>query len=80
MKWASDYIINKTWKLGRFKTHLTWRDDKSIMRRFGGGWRYSLGIQVGGSSILINLLILSISFSWYKDNKNNEEAKVSESK
>lgn len=24
--------------------------------RFGGGWKYALGIEIGGSSIIINLL------------------------
>lgn len=28
--------------------------------RFGGGWRYKLGIQIGGSTVIIDLLFGSI--------------------
>lgn len=30
--------------------------------RFGGGWKYSLGIQVSDSTVLLNLLFGTITF------------------
>lgn len=33
------------------------------MGRFGGGWKWSLGINVGGSTVILDLLFGSIRFS-----------------
>lgn len=32
--------------------------------RFGGGWKYKLGVCVGGSGVLFDLLFGSIYISW----------------
>ena len=40
--------------------------------RFGGGWKYKLGIDVGGKTILIHLLFGSIRISWHKKPKEEE--------
>jgi hypothetical protein len=32
--------------------------------RFGGGWRYKLGIAVGGSTVVINLVFGSIRINF----------------
>ena len=34
--------------------------------RFGAGWNYKLGIDFGGSSVLLNLLFGMVSVSWSK--------------
>lgn len=34
--------------------------------RFGGGWRYKLGIDAGGSSVILNLVFGIIIFSTYR--------------
>lgn len=41
-----------------------WRPDKAYMCRFGGGWRYCLGINVGRTAMVINLLFGIIRISW----------------
>ena len=46
-------------------TKYGWKPTKG-MGRFGGGWNYSLGIEIGGSSVMINLLFGFISISWYR--------------
>ncbi len=39
----------------------------SMGARFGGGWRYKLGIDIGGSTVIINLVFGMIRIS--KDRK-----------
>lgn len=36
------------------------------MGRFGGGWQYKLGIQWGGSTVIVDLLVGTIRFTWEK--------------
>lgn len=43
----------------------TWKGTKTLAplfntARFGGGWKYKLGIDMGGSTLLLNLLFGSI--------------------
>lgn len=61
-----EYIFHKKWCLGRLKTEISWRSSKNTMGRFGGGWQWELGFQANRSTIIINLLILSVRISWYK--------------
>jgi hypothetical protein len=44
-----------------------WRTTKG-MGRFGGGWNWSLGIEIGGSTIILNLLFGAIRITWSKPN------------
>jgi len=37
--------------------------------RFGGGWNWKVGIQVGGSSVIITLLTFSIRFGRITDER-----------
>jgi hypothetical protein len=50
--------------LWRLKIHYSHRSPASWMGRFGGGWNWALGIRVGGRCVLLQLLILEISFNW----------------
>lgn len=34
--------------------------DRSGMGRFGGGWNWQVGIQVGGNTVIINLLVAAL--------------------
>lgn len=36
------------------------------MGRFGGGWNWNLGIQIGGKTILLSLLFGTITISWWR--------------
>ena len=46
-----------------------WQKSNSIMGRFGGGWNFNLGIQVGGTTVLLNLIWGSIRIT-FKEKKN----------
>lgn len=37
--------------------------------RFGGGWKYKLGIDVGGTTVILNLIWGMIRFSYDKEGK-----------
>jgi hypothetical protein len=53
--------INKKWQVGKRKIRFEWqRKNARGWSRFGGGWDMELGIQIGGSSIIINMLVCSI--------------------
>ena len=41
------------------------------MGRFGGGWRWKLGILVGKKQIALDLIVGSINFNWY--GRNNDK-------
>lgn len=32
--------------------------------RFGGGWNYKLGIDIGGSTVILNLLFGIVRINW----------------
>lgn len=52
-----DYLYRKT-----IQITIEQRKKNSWMGRFGGGWNWEFGLQVGGSDLIINLLVLSIKF------------------
>lgn len=58
--WHTEYLIDRTVQLGRVAVRLSWRSRKSAMGRFGGGWDWKLGFQVGGSTLLISLLVAEL--------------------
>lgn len=62
-------VYGSTLKIG--KIHITpqrWPWQKSgkslIWGRFGGGWNYKLGIDIGTTTIILNLLFGLIRFEW----------------
>lgn len=45
-------------KVGRWKVRRCDHGSNAHMDRFGGGWRWKLGVQVGGSrkTVIVNLI------------------------
>lgn len=56
--------FTKHCKLWKFKITLDHQTPSSIWGRFGGGWNWMLGIRVGGHTLMIHLLILSIRIEY----------------
>ena len=52
--------IDKRFKIGLIKGHILWRTSKNLWGRFGGGWNWKVGFQASRSTIIINLLVLSV--------------------
>ena len=52
--------VNWCRRIGRLKITYRWRSKNCLWGRFGGGWNWELGVQVGGHTAIINLLVCSI--------------------
>lgn len=48
------------WLIAGRKVQLHCRPTDSVWGRFGGGWNWEIGVQVGGSTVLVNLLVCSL--------------------
>ena len=57
-----EYFINKSIKFGRLKITFQWRNKDNLFGRFGGGWNWELGFQLGMNTLIINLLVCCIRF------------------
>ena len=55
--------IVKQWSIGRASFVFQCRSSKCLWGRFGGGWNWKLGFQVGGSTVIVNLLVCSLTVS-----------------
>jgi hypothetical protein len=62
MTWHTKQFIEKNWTIRGCRIKFEWRDPKSPMGRFGGGWNWNVGVQVGGSTVILNLLVCSLRF------------------
>ncbi|KKN81375.1 hypothetical protein LCGC14_0319880 [marine sediment metagenome] len=51
------------WSMAGFEFNYERRDPKHHWGRFGGGWDYRLGIDVGGSTVIVNLLVASVQIT-----------------
>jgi hypothetical protein len=56
------YHVNRRIQIGSIEIKFTWRSGKNSMGRFGGGWNWEVGFQLGGSSLIVNLLFCSLWF------------------
>lgn len=57
--WAGGtQIVKEVYFLGR-RLKFQWKCTQG-WGRFGGGWQWELGFQIGGSTIIINLLFCSL--------------------
>lgn len=64
--WGDNYyLFDREFSLGRLKVNPSMRGTK-CMGRFGGGWNWSLGFVAGGSTVIFNLLVMSVRVSWNK--------------
>ena len=54
--------MGKTWtkKIGHYTIKYERRSKDELWGRFGGGWDWELGFQLGGNTLIINLLIAYI--------------------
>lgn len=53
--------IEKKFRINRLEIAFDYRDSNG-WGRFGGGWNWVVGLQVGGRTLILNLLIFSITF------------------
>ena len=53
-------MTEKTTRIFGYKVTYTHRDKADSFGRFGGGWNWIIGVQFGGRTMIINLLVCSI--------------------
>jgi len=53
-------------QIGKFKIKAEYLARNPVFGRFGGGWNWNLGVQVGGSTVIINLLIFRVRVEYIK--------------
>ena len=58
--YAIDYKYKYRWSLD---IEICQRKSSSSMGRFGGGWNWELGFELGGHTLILNLLVLYIVVS-----------------
>lgn len=56
--------LMREWRLGRLEVRFKWRSPDRPFGRFGGGWQWKLGVQAGGRTVIISLLVCSVTLSW----------------
>ena len=52
--------FHKVFRIGRCEIIVEKRSKDNFWGRFGGGWNWDLGFQIGGRTLIINWLIGSI--------------------
>jgi hypothetical protein len=57
------YILHHRIKIGNINIKIEWRSKKNLWGRFGGGWNWKLGLQAGGSTIILDCLVFTLRFS-----------------
>lgn len=63
--WEKKEILKEI-KLGKLEITFHWRSKSNLWGRFGGGWDWELGFQIGGRTIRVNCLVFSLGFYWRK--------------
>jgi len=56
--------IRHTWNIGKLSIQYHWRSSKNSWGRFGGGWNWKFGFQAGGKTLILELLVFSLRFSY----------------
>lgn len=59
-----NYVARKKVTLGRVRITYEHRRKENAWGRFGGGWNWIVGAEIGGSTIIFNLLVASLRISW----------------
>jgi hypothetical protein len=54
--------IVKVWKIRRLRVKFEWNSKHNLWGRFGGGWNWELGIQIGRTTVIVNILVFSVRF------------------
>lgn len=52
--------IRREWYVCGFRIAFEWRSSENLMGRFGGGWNWELGFQIGGNTVIFNLLVATL--------------------
>jgi hypothetical protein len=62
--WFRQKHIVKKKVFNNLQIRFSYRSSTHVWGRFGGGWNWKLGLQIGTRTVLVSLLICEISFTW----------------
>jgi hypothetical protein len=54
--------VRREFRIGRLRAVYNRRSRKNLWGRFGGGWNWRIGVDIGGSTVIVNLLVASLRF------------------
>lgn len=60
------YHFRKVIRRGRFQLSVNWRKGSNLTRRFGGGWNWVVGFELGKGTLILNCLVFYVRFEWRK--------------
>jgi hypothetical protein len=63
MKWFSTRRSERVARLGGWTVRYRRQAADGAMGRFGGGWNWALGFRLGGSTLLLDLLVVSVTIA-----------------
>lgn len=52
--------IRRELRIGQWRLVYSRRSKENLWGRFGGGWNWKVGVQAGGSTVIIDLLVASV--------------------
>lgn len=64
--WAGGVKVHRKFRLLRWNVTVSTCKKRGLWDRFGGGWKWSLGVRVGGSTVLIDCLTFTVSITGAK--------------
>lgn len=64
--------VKRNWQIGRLEIFYNRGSKDNLWGRFGGGWQWKAGFQLGGRTLIIMLLIAELGFSLRPKPKEGE--------
>lgn len=58
--WRSTTWLTREFTVLRYRVQLKMNNHGGVMGRFGGGWKYKIGVAIGSGTTIIDLLYGSI--------------------
>lgn len=55
--------VSRAWRIGRWAIKYERRSKENLWGRFGGGWNWKVGIAIGGTTVILDLLVSSVRIS-----------------
>ncbi len=55
--------VTRSVSIGRWTVKYERRFRSNLLGRFGGGWNWKLGVQAGGNTMIVNLLVCTLRIS-----------------
>jgi hypothetical protein len=55
--------VKRNWRWGRWEFSYRRRSKDNLWGRFGGGWNWKFGFDIGGTTVILNLLVSTLRIS-----------------